>query len=145
MTCWFHFISVSCFVRSTLSLSKPPQICTGTSCSTGLLVLQWCFYYFGGASYNHMYWFSVFLLFCQLKSDRDLYAGYVPMVYTEYLKKMSRYATMCTYAVSFLCQYGFIESPYVLLIALCMNFLGVVNGAIMSRCRLLQIGYEGNA
>lgn len=45
---------------------------------------------------------SVFLLFCQLKSDPDLYAGYVPMAYSEYLKKMSRYATMCTYAVMLL-------------------------------------------
>jgi hypothetical protein len=32
---------------------------------------------------------------------------------------------------------------FCLLIALCMNVLGVVNGATMSLCRQLQIGYEG--
>jgi hypothetical protein len=139
---WFHFISVSCFVGSTLSLSKPPQICKGTNCSTGLLVLQWCFYLFGSASYRHVLIQCLFFLFRQLKSDPDLYAGYVPMSYSEYLKKMSKYASICTYAVILFLMIRLLKS-LCLLIALCMNVLGVVNGATMSLCRQLQIGYEG--
>lgn len=33
----------------------------------------------------------LFAVFCQLKSYPDLYAGYVPMGYSDYLKKMSKY------------------------------------------------------
>lgn len=33
----------------------------------------------------------LYALFCQLKSYPDLYAGYVPMAYSDYLKKMSKY------------------------------------------------------
>jgi hypothetical protein len=86
---------------------------------------------------------SFFFLFRQLKSDPDLYAGYVPMSYSEYLKKMSKYASICTYAVILFLMIRLLKS-LCLLIALCMNVLGVVNGATMSLCRQLQIGYEGN-
>lgn len=39
---------------------------------------------------------------CQLKSSPDLYAGYVPMGYSDYLKKMSKYVRISHYGILFL-------------------------------------------
>lgn len=79
-----------------------------------------------------------FLLFCQLKAYPDLYGGYVPMAYSDYLKMMSKYDDIFYVIYD---DMALLKSSY-FLIAFCMAVLGVVNGVIMSRCRLLQIGYE---
>lgn len=140
---WFHSISVSFFVRSALSLSKPPQICEGANCWTGSLMFATMYYLLGGTPCSHCYWYGVFffcVLSCQLKSCPELYAGYVPMAYSDYLKKMSKYVHICLcYTIS---DNMVLSKSSCLLIALCVDVLGAVNGEIMSRYRLLQIGYE---
>lgn len=83
----------------------------------------------------------LFAVFCQLKSYPDLYAGYVPMAYIDYLKNMSKYVHISHYAMLFLIMWCYC-SPLCSLIAFCVDVPGVANGVIMSRCRLLQIGYE---
>lgn len=72
----------------------------------------------------------------QLKGHPEMYEGYVPMGYVEYLKKMSRY-------YSFPLWLWFPSEGYNMIFAL-INFgvddTGVVNGVIMLHCKRLQIG-----
>ncbi|GJM97322.1 hypothetical protein PR202_ga14241 [Eleusine coracana subsp. coracana] len=50
---------------------------------------------------------------CQLESHPDLYAGYVPMDYKEYLKKMSKIALRCYYGVKIFILTSFRDTCYI--------------------------------
>lgn len=68
-----------------------------------------------------------------------MYEAYVPMAYTDYLKKMSKYcANLLIYSCFPILHLFFAY----LLVLLDVVELGVVNGVIMSHCRLRQIRYE---
>lgn len=137
-------IPVSCFVRSTLSLARAPQVCAGANCSTGSIEFVATYYCW----VRHLYSLLVidilfFAVFCQLKSYPELYMGYVPMEYSDYLKKMSKYVYICHHPLGYAISDDMALSLFLcLLIAFCADVLGVVNGVITSHCRLLPIGYE---
>jgi hypothetical protein len=83
----------------------------------------------------------IFLCWChQLKSHPEMYEGYVPMAYNDYLKKISKYCAIpCFHGISFV--KSFIKIFFMLICLLCwVHEIGMANGVIMWHCRLLQIG-----
>ena len=79
----------------------------------------------------------------QLKSCPEIYEGYVPMAYTDYLKKMSKYPsdTFHDLFLLFDCLIGEMANWTLWSWHFFGLITGVGNGAIMSLCRLLQIRY----
>lgn len=132
----FYFSFVLCLINSIA-----PQTTTNL-CGNKLFnrFVGACMMYLpaGWGSLWSLLLIQCFLLFCQLKAYPDLYGGYVPMAYSDYLKMMSKYDDIFYVIYD---DMALLKSSY-FLIAFCMAVLGVVNGVIMSRCRLLQIGYE---
>lgn len=71
----------------------------------------------------------------QLKSHRDIYEGYVPMEYDEYLEKISKYFLIPYVSYSF----DLLDKPCFRILT--FDHLGMANGVIMLHCKLLRILY----
>jgi len=52
----------------------------------------------------------LFAVLCQLKYYPDLYAGYVPLAYSDYLRNMSKYVHISHYAMLFLIMWLYFMS-----------------------------------
>lgn len=91
---------VSRFIRSTISFFWIPWPCKRSNYSTGWLAFQWVdIQWFKVNSFavfivNLLFiiiWFLNDSWFPQLKNHPEIYDGYVPMGYVDYIKKMSKY------------------------------------------------------
>lgn len=79
------------------------------------------------------------MLCLQLKAYPEIYEGYVPMAYSDYLKKMNKYYPYLNF-------YGFtlkalLKEFHAYTFFSWVDETEVVNGVIMSHCRLRQIRY----
>lgn len=79
------------------------------------------------------------MLCLQLKAHPEIYEGYVPMAYSDYLKKMNKYYPYLNF-------YGFtlkalLKEFHAYTFFFWVDETEVVNGVIMSHCRLRQIRY----
>ena len=79
----------------------------------------------------------------QLKSYPEIYEGYVPMAYTDYLEKMSKYLSDTFCDMFFLLDFltGRMSNWTLWSWDFFWLCIGVESGEIMSLCRLLQIRY----
>lgn len=138
------FTEIIFFIFQFSSFGHYPINSTGPQSTTNLSVSKSSVrlvHPFTGTFYVPFSWIRVgfnFYVLLQLKSHPEIYEGYVPMTYDEYLKRMSRLVVSplhntLPHQVKLLVD---LPTP--------LGWTGLVNGATMLLCRRLQTRYANS-